>query len=76
MTSFRAASRKKRPTIKQGARIQSPQRLIEVLEREPSIWWRHRANASAFFIGWPLRQLLNELDGGNFFLVEREDEDT
>jgi len=71
MSLEKAVSWKKKP-LKQGARIMNIEALVYVLETQPSVWWRHRANSCAFFLGWPLRKLLNELDGGNFFMVERK----
>ena len=72
MSSENAVSWKKKPALRQGQCIGRIEDLAYVLETQPSIWWRHRANSCAFFLGWPLRQILNELDGGNFFMVERK----
>jgi|GEM_PF-6422929 len=68
---------KQRQRLSRGKRIYGLSELDEVLQTEPSIWWSGRARASAFFLGWPFRTIIQDLRNkhGGFYRVKREDKD-
>lgn len=45
--------------------------LVDYLNTEKSIFWRHRVHPTSFFLSWPLRLVLSTLNGGHFYKIER-----
>jgi hypothetical protein len=52
-------------------KIDSIMDLIDYLNNEKSIFWRHRVHPTAFFMSWHLRLILNTLNGGHFFKIKK-----
>jgi len=45
--------------------------LIFELDNKPSIFWRHRVHPTSFFLGWPLRVIIETINGGHFWTVQK-----
>lgn len=45
--------------------------LIFELQNKPSIFWNFRINSTSFFIGWPLRTIIDSLNKGCFWSVKK-----
>jgi hypothetical protein len=45
--------------------------LLLVLQNEKSLFWRHRVHPTAFFLSWPLRLITQTLEGGHFWSIKK-----
>lgn len=52
-------------------KIETIQELVDWLYHNPSIYWRFKVTSSAFFIAWQLRTIMNNLDSGQFYTIEK-----
>jgi hypothetical protein len=51
--------------------IQSINQLLLVFENDKSLFWRHRVHPTAFFLSWPLRLIIQTLEGGHFWQIKK-----
>ena len=45
--------------------------LIFILENDKSLFWRHRVHPTSFFLGWPLRLIIQTIQGGHFWSITK-----
>ncbi len=45
--------------------------LIFILLNRKSIFWRHRVHPTSFFLGWPLRLIIQTIEGGYFWSITK-----
>lgn len=46
--------------------------IFEIYNRK-SLFWRHRVHPTSFFLGWPLRLILQTIEGGHFWSIKRKE---
>ena len=51
--------------------IKTIEELVSVLSKEKSLYWRHRVHPTAFFLSWPLRLIVQTLEAGHFWKIEK-----
>lgn len=45
--------------------------LIFILEKDKSLFWRHRVHPTSFFLGWPLRLIIQTIQSGHFWSITK-----
>lgn len=56
--------------------IKTIQDFVLIVNDSKSIFWRHRVHPTAFFLGWPLRLIIQTIEGGYFWTIKRKEDES
>lgn len=51
--------------------IKTIEELASVLSKEKSLCWMNRVRPTSFFLSWPLRLIVQTLEAGHFWQIEK-----